>query len=149
MPREIEATVERWPIAGSFAIARGSKREAVVVVATISEAGFAGRGECVPYARYGETVEAVVAAIRAMAAPIRAGMDRAGLRQAMPAGAARNAIDCALWDLEAKQSGRSAAEIAGLPRLQPVETAYHAEPRQVRRRWALRREPPPAGRSSR
>ena len=78
MPREIEATVERWPIAGSFSIARGSKREAVVVVATIREAGFAGRGECVPYARYGETVEAVAAAIRAMAGAIAAGMDRAG-----------------------------------------------------------------------
>jgi L-alanine-DL-glutamate epimerase-like enolase superfamily enzyme len=124
MPREIEATVGRWPIAGSFSIARGSKHEAVVVVATIREAGFAGRGECVPYARYGETVETVTAAILAMAGPLATGIDRSMLRQAMPAGAARNAVDCALWDLEAKRSGRSAAEIAGLPRLEPVETAY-------------------------
>jgi L-alanine-DL-glutamate epimerase-like enolase superfamily enzyme len=111
------ARVERYPIRGGFTIARGTKREAVVVTAElIAELAdgrtLRGRGECVPYARYGETVEGVLAAIEAQGAGIAVGMDRAGLQGAMPAGAARNALDCAFWDLEAK--------IAGVP----VATAF-------------------------
>lgn len=115
--------VERWPIAGQFIIARGAKREAVVVVVTIEEGGHQGRGECVPYAHYGESVEGVAQTIRACAGDIEAGADRAALQHLLPPGAARNALDCALWDLEAKQTGTSVAALIGLPPLQPVATA--------------------------
>jgi L-alanine-DL-glutamate epimerase-like enolase superfamily enzyme len=120
----LRLAVERWPIAGSFAISRGSKTEAVVVVAELGAGKARGRGECVPYARYGETVASVTAAIEALRPQIEAGLTRAGLQVAMAPGAARNALDCAYWDLEAKTSGRRAAEIAGLPPLRPVTTAY-------------------------
>jgi L-alanine-DL-glutamate epimerase-like enolase superfamily enzyme len=124
MLRFLEVAVEKWPIAGRFVIARGSRTEAEVVVVTIREGDHAGRGESVPYARYGESVAGTVAAITAMAAAVAGGLDREGLRRAMPPGAARNAIDCALFDLEAKASRRTAAEIAGLPPLKPVVTAF-------------------------
>jgi L-alanine-DL-glutamate epimerase-like enolase superfamily enzyme len=116
--------VERWPIAGSFAISRGVKTEAVVVVAELSDGKARGRGECVPYARYGESVESVVAALEAMRPPLAVGLDRAGLQQAMPPGAARNALDCAFWDLEAKRSGRPVHALAGLRAPRPLTTAY-------------------------
>jgi L-alanine-DL-glutamate epimerase-like enolase superfamily enzyme len=116
--------VERWPIRGGFAISRGSKTEAVVVVASVSDGRHTGRGECVPYARYGESVEGVAAAIEACARPIENGLSRAELAALLPAGAARNALDCALWDLEAKRSGRSAAAMAGIGPLHPVPTAF-------------------------
>jgi L-Ala-D/L-Glu epimerase / N-acetyl-D-glutamate racemase len=122
--RELSVSVERWPIRGRFTISRGGKHEAAVVVATIVEGEHHGRGECVPYARYGESVEGVVQAIEACRVPIAKGLDRRGLQASMPAGAARNALDCALWDLEAKILRRSAAEIAGLPPLHAVETAF-------------------------
>ena len=118
------AHVERWPIAGSFTISRGAKTEAVVVVTEISDGRCRGRGECVPYARYGETIDGVLAALRGMADAIARGLTREALQGAMTAGAARNALDCALWDLAAKQSGRPAYELAGLPPPQPVTTAY-------------------------
>jgi L-alanine-DL-glutamate epimerase-like enolase superfamily enzyme len=116
----IEVGVETWPIAGEFVIARGAKREAIVVVAHISDGTVAGRGECVPYARYGETVESVRTAI--LAQPDVA--NRTALLNQMPAGAARNALDCALWDYEAKRSGTSVAVLAGLQRLDALTTAY-------------------------
>jgi L-Ala-D/L-Glu epimerase len=115
---------ECWPIAGSFAISRGSKSEAVVVVAELSDGIHCGRGECVPYARYGETVEGVTAAISAMGPAVAAGLDPAALREAMPAGAARNALDCALWDLAAKRAGRPVHELLGEPPPRPLITAY-------------------------
>jgi L-alanine-DL-glutamate epimerase-like enolase superfamily enzyme len=117
---EVTATVETWPIAGEFAIARGAKREAVVVVAHVGDGAVSGRGECVPYARYGESVDSVLAAIDAH----RHVHDRAALLQRMPAGAARNALDCALWDYEAKRTASSAVTLAGLGRLRPLTTAY-------------------------
>ena len=117
-------TVERWPIAGSFAISRGAKTEAAVVVAELSDGNVRGRGECVPYARYGETIEGVTAALEAMRPQIQQGLDRHALQHAMPAGAARNALDCALWDLAAKRAGRPAYDLAGLPAPGPVTTAY-------------------------
>jgi len=116
--------VERWPIRGAFTIARGSKREAAVVVAEIGDGAHTGRGECVPYARYGESLEGVVAALEGCRAALARGLDRAGLAALLPPGAARNALDCALWDLEAKQSGTSVAALAGLPPLHPVPTAF-------------------------
>jgi L-alanine-DL-glutamate epimerase-like enolase superfamily enzyme len=122
--------LERFPIRGGFTISRGSKREAAVVVAELTASPPDGRhargwGECVPYARYGETAERVVADIRAQAAAIAAGMDRAGLQRAMPPGAARNALDCAFWDLEAKLAGVPAWRLAGFDRPPgPVATAF-------------------------
>lgn len=124
MGARLSIVVERWPLANVFTIARGSKTEAVVVVVEIARDGHAGHGECVPYARYGETVEGVVAAIEARRAAIEAGLSRIELQQTVPAGAARNAIDCALWDLEAKLAGKPAWQIAGLPAPGPVTTAY-------------------------
>lgn len=121
---DLEVAVERWPIRGGFTISRGSKHEAVVVVASVSDGPHKGRGECVPYARYGESVEGVVAAIEARAHAIASGLSRAELASLLPAGAARNALDCALWDLEAKRCGRSAATLAGIATLQPVLTAF-------------------------
>ena len=124
MPLSLSVRTERWPIAGSFTISRGAKTEAAVVVAEVSDGKHVGRGECVPYARYGETLEGVAAAIDAIRARILEGLDRHGLQAAMPPGAARNALDCALWDFAAKQSGHPAHELAGLPPLRPLTTAY-------------------------
>src|SRR5260370_39339268 len=90
----LSVRVERWPIAGSFAISRGTKTEAVVVVAELSDGVCRGRGECVPYARYGETVEGVTAAIEAMAVDVTRGVDQDGLQNAMPAGAGRQTPYC-------------------------------------------------------
>jgi L-alanine-DL-glutamate epimerase-like enolase superfamily enzyme len=117
-------TVEHWPIAGTFTISRGAKTEAVVVVAELADGVHRGRGECVPYARYGESADNVGAAIEAMRPRLAAGLTRAGLQQAMAAGAARNALDCAFWDLEAKRAGRPVHELAGLPTPRPLITAY-------------------------
>src|SRR5262249_32776439 len=91
----LAARIERFPIAGSFTISRGAKTEAVIVVAELSQNGLVGRGECVPYPRYGETPEATLAAIEAMQEAIRGGLDRQALQTAMKPGAARNALDCA------------------------------------------------------
>ena len=122
-PPALSVRVERWPIAGSFAISRGAKTEAVVVVAELSDGSHRGRGECVPYARYGETVEGVAAAIAAMASDIARGLDRERLQSAMAAGAARNALDCAFWDLAAKRAARPVHELLGLAAPKPVTTA--------------------------
>ncbi|MDR7037697.1 L-alanine-DL-glutamate epimerase-like enolase superfamily enzyme [Methylobacterium sp. BE186] len=128
MSRRLSVAVERFPIAGAFTIARGSRTEAVVVVASIAceEGGrtLAGRGECVPYARYGESVESVADLIGAQAEAVASGLTRTDLLERMPAGAARNALDCALFDLEAKLAGRPAWEIAGLSAPGPATTAY-------------------------
>jgi L-Ala-D/L-Glu epimerase len=113
--------VENWPLAEAFVIARGAKIEARVVVVTLSDGQCVGRGECVPYARYGETVEGVVSTIHAALPSIT---NRVALQTALPAGAARNAIDCALWDIEAKRSGQRAHALAGLAELRPVETCF-------------------------
>jgi len=111
-------------LAGAFTISRGSKTEAVVVVAELGDGSHRGRGEAVPYARYGETPDGVVAAIEAMRPALRGGLDRDRLQAAMPSGAARNALDCAFWDFYAKQSGRRAYELAGLAPPKPLVTAY-------------------------
>jgi len=115
---------ESWPIRGAFTISRGSKTAADVVVVTLDRAGKAGRGECVPYARYGETVDSVIEQVAAQREALENDMDRDALQQALPAGAARNALDCALWDLEAKTTGRSVAALAGISAPEAVTTAY-------------------------
>jgi L-alanine-DL-glutamate epimerase-like enolase superfamily enzyme len=123
-PLTLSTAVERWPIAGSFAISRGAKTEAIVVVAELNDGAVRGRGECVPYARYSEDVEGIRAAIEAMGPALGAGLDRAGLQSAMPPGAARNALDCAFWDLAAKRERRPVHALAGLPPPQAVTTAF-------------------------
>jgi L-alanine-DL-glutamate epimerase-like enolase superfamily enzyme len=120
----LTVTTEHWPIAGTFTISRGAKTEAVVVVAELAVGPHCGRGECVPYARYAESVETVIAAIGALRPAIEAGLDRAGLQKALPAGAARNALDCAFWDLAAKQAGQPAYRLAGLAEPHALTTAY-------------------------
>jgi len=116
--------VERWPIAGRFTISRGAKTQADVVVAELSDGHHRGRGECVPYVRYGETVEGVAGTILALADEIARGLDRGALQEAMKPGAARNALDCAFWDLSAKRAGRPVHELAGLPAPKSLITAY-------------------------
>ncbi len=120
----LSARIERWPIAGSFTISRGAKTEAVTVVAEVSRSGHSGRGECVPYTRYGETAEATLAALEAMREPLSSGLDREALQAAMPAGAARNALDCALADLEAKAAGKRIWDLLARPEPKPCVTAY-------------------------
>lgn len=116
--------MEHFPLATPFVIARGSRTVSAVVVVTLTQGAARGRGECVPYPRYGESVESVGAAIDAVRQAIEAGADRLALQDLLPAGAARNALDCALWDLEAKRLGIRAEAMAGLHRLGPVTTAY-------------------------
>jgi L-alanine-DL-glutamate epimerase-like enolase superfamily enzyme len=123
VPR-LDVAIERFPIAGGFTIARGSKTEAVVVVARIVAQGLEGRGECVPYARYGETVDGVAAAVAAQADAIARGLTRLELQQAMPAGAARNALDAALWCLESRRTRRPVWALAGLPEPRPATTCF-------------------------
>jgi len=125
MALSLTVAIERFPINGAFTISRGSRTEAVVVTATVTDGRAVGRGECVPYARYGETVEGVVAVLEGLAGAVaEAGFDRARLATLLPAGAARNALDCALWDYEAKRSGIPARIAAGLDEPIPLVTAY-------------------------
>ena len=113
MDRELTLRAERLALRAPFRISRGVKTHAEVVVVELAHGGQRGRGECVPYARYGETIASVTAELRPLADRFRAGEPAAGLVAALPAGAARNALDCAAWDLEARRSGRSVAELLG------------------------------------
>jgi L-Ala-D/L-Glu epimerase len=116
----ISVRAESFRLAEVFTISRGARTETRVLTVEVTRDGVTGRGECVPYARYGETVESVAAQVEALPG----GIDRAALQSALPAGAARNAVDCALWDLEAKVAGRRAWELAGLPAPGPLVTAF-------------------------
>jgi L-alanine-DL-glutamate epimerase-like enolase superfamily enzyme len=125
----LAARIERWPIAGGFTISRGAKTEAVVIVAEVSRQGLdgeaiIGRGECVPYARYGETPEGTLAAILGLQDALRGGLDRQALQTRMGPGAARNALDCALWDFEAKVANKRIWDLLGQPAPRPLTTAY-------------------------
>lgn len=122
--RTLEARAERWALREPFRISRGVKTHAEVVVAEIRDGDRVGRGECVPYARYGETVAGVLAQIQSVRASVSAGLDRSALQRMLPAGAARNALDCALWDLEAHQTGQPVWVLAGLAPPRPLVTAY-------------------------
>ena len=124
LPLSLSVRTESWPIAGAFSISRGAKTEAQVVVAELNDGRHKGRGECVPYARYDETAARVMAAIGALGNTLALGFDRGRLQQAMPAGAARNALDCAFWDLEAKRAGQPVHALARLPDPKPLTTAY-------------------------
>lgn len=122
--RHVTALSESWPIAGSFRISRGVKTSADIVHVTITENGKTGHGECVPYPRYGESQRSVIAEISATRKFIEDGITREGLLTIMPPGAARNAVDCALWDLEAKLTGRSVAALANVAEPGLTITAY-------------------------
>jgi L-alanine-DL-glutamate epimerase-like enolase superfamily enzyme len=121
---DLAVRIEHWPLERPFTISRGTKTEAVVVTVELRHGGCSGRGEAVPYARYGETPEGVAAAIEAMRPALQNGLDRAVLQTAMPPGAARNALDCAYWDFEAKQNGCRAYQLAALATPKPLVTAY-------------------------
>ncbi len=115
MRRTLEARHDRFALRAPFRISRGVKTTADVVTVTIREGDLIGRGEGVPYTRYGESVEMVLAQVAAVARHIADGADRRELIGIMAAGAARNAVDCALWDLEAARAGRSVAQMLGAP----------------------------------
>jgi L-alanine-DL-glutamate epimerase-like enolase superfamily enzyme len=117
---KLEVTRDVFRLAQVFTISRGSRTEAQVLTVTVTEGGLVGRGECVPYARYGETLDSVEAQFRGLPGAF----DRTALQGLLPAGAARNAVDCALWDLEAKRAGKRAWEVAGLSAPGPEITAY-------------------------
>ena len=120
----LDVKSESWPIRGSFTISRGSKTRAEVVTVELRAGEYRGRGECVPYARYGESCDSVIDLIRGLEGDLANGLQRHQLQQALPPGAARNALDCAFWDLEAKQAGRRSWELAGIAGMAPQVTAY-------------------------
>ena len=120
-----EVVVSRWPIAGGFRISRGTKHEAVVVEVTVVGDGSWGRGEAVPYSRYGESVEAVEAELRQLVLEDGDRQDQwADASAQLKLGAARNAVDCALWDWDSRRLGQPACALAGVQRPSPVPTAY-------------------------
>jgi len=123
MSRTLRAQYDRFPLIRPFRIARGTKTAADVVAVTISEGDATGRGEAVPYPRYGETIDGALAAIEQVRPLIEQGGGRAELLNSLPAGAARNAIDCALWDLEARRSCRDVAAMIGGPALRAMPSA--------------------------
>jgi L-Ala-D/L-Glu epimerase len=119
MPLTITATIERWPVAGAFIIARGAKTHVDVVVVSVSDGCFTGRGEGTPIYYKGESAQSCAAQIAALGPDI----DRASIQTLLPHGAARNALDCALWDLEAQQAGVPVWQLAGLAEPMPIATA--------------------------
>lgn len=121
----LTAEIQKWPIAGSFTISRGSKTEAEVIVCKITDGKHSGQGECVPYARYGETLEAVKQNIERFAPQLASGeMTHLDILQSLQPGAARNALDCAIWDYYAKSTGKTICETVGLQPPTPQTTAY-------------------------
>ncbi len=118
----LTASIETWPIAGTFTISRGAKREAVVVVAELSDGTHVGRGECTPYPRYGETPEGTLTGLESLGGQVT--LDRSSWQYLMPPCAARNALDCALWDIEAKRAGKRAWDLAGLTSPKTILTCY-------------------------
>ena len=124
MPRSLSVARDSWPLASVFRISRGARTVSEVIVAEISDGSVVGRGECFPYARYGESLDSVEAQIQSAVGAIAEGAGREDLLSILPAGAARNAVDCALWDLEAKQAGSRAWTLAGLGEPEPVITVF-------------------------
>lgn len=115
---------DAFAIRGGFTISRGTRTHAHVVMVQLEDGAHSGRGECTPYARYDESIESVIAEIEAIRPQLEAGLTRKALQTLLPAGAARNAVDCALWDLEAKRTATPAFKLAQVPAPQPMETAY-------------------------
>lgn len=123
MLRQLSLRTDRRPLAAPFRISRGTRHAADLLVVELEQDGFVGRGEGAPNPRYGESTDSCTAQLGAMRGAIEAGLGRTELLRAMPAGAARNALDCALWDLEARITGVSAASLAGMERPPPLITA--------------------------
>jgi len=117
-------TRDTFRLKQTFTISRGSRTEAEVLTVQLTDGEYVGRGECYPYARYGESLDSVTAQIKAIESDLAEGLDTKNLQSLMPAGAARNAVDCALWDLAAKRSNTPVWQLAGLPEPKPVVTAY-------------------------
>lgn len=123
MPRNLQAQHDRFALTRPFRIARGEKSFADVITVTVTEGGITGRGEGVPYPRYGESIEAALATVESARGAVEAGLGRQGLLALLPPGAARNAIDCALWDLEARRSGRDVAGLLAIAPAGPLTSA--------------------------
>jgi L-Ala-D/L-Glu epimerase len=123
-PQRLTVTRRAWPLARPLMTAHGVKTTVDVVVAEISDGDSRGRAEGVPLRRYGESIDSVVATVDAMKGAVFSGLDRDTLQQALPPGAARNALDCAFWDIDAKRAFRSVAELAGLGAVPPLMTAF-------------------------
>ena len=124
MPPTLTVTREAWPLADVFRISRGVRTMSEVIVATITDGKDTARGECFPYARYGESLDSAEAQINSVVSAVGDGAGRDDLARLLPPGAARNAVDCALWDLEAKRLGKRVWEIAGLGDLRSVTTVF-------------------------
>jgi L-alanine-DL-glutamate epimerase-like enolase superfamily enzyme len=136
---ELKILLEDWRVDGVFAIARGAQTVANLVVVELRAAGRMGHGECEPQDHYGETVDSVVAQIESIRAALAAGLTREELQTRLPPGAARNAVDCAMWDLEAKLAGKSAWELAGLePRTVVTDYSLSLDTPEEMHRRALR-----------
>ena len=114
----------RWPVRGEFRISRSALTEIQTVIVELSQNGITGRGECRPYARYDETPESVIEIIESIRSDIEFGLSAEDLQRLLPPGAARNAVDCALWDLRARTQRRSVSDLLEMPAPQPRETAY-------------------------
>ncbi len=123
-PQRLTVTRRGWALARPITTAHGVETTADVVIAEISDGDSRGRGECVPITRYGESIDSVVAALDAMKGAVFSGLERETLQRALPPGAARNALDCAFWDIDAKRAYRTVAELAGLGAMTPVATAF-------------------------
>lgn len=120
---KVNLYTKSWPIRGHFTISRGSKTEAETIIVELMTDGWIGRGECVPYARYNESIETVIQQINGVLPEIKCGINRVQLQSLLPAGAARNALDCAMWDIEMKRAGHSIWQYLGITP-QPLTTAY-------------------------
>ena len=121
---KLSTSIDSFALAQVFTISRGSRTSAEVLSVSLEHDGAVGRGECVPYARYDETLDSVRAQIEAVQSAIENGMTRQALQTALPSGAARNAVDCAMWDLQAKQEKQSVWQLAGLEQPSQITTAY-------------------------
>ena len=124
MPNSFNIHAEAWPLAGAFRISRGTRKVSDVLMVEVNDGNYVGRGECFPYARYGEDIDSVQKQLNSVRSEIEHGLDRQALLNVLAPGAARNAVDCALWDLEAKRAGVRVWDLADLPAPEPVTTVY-------------------------
>jgi L-alanine-DL-glutamate epimerase-like enolase superfamily enzyme len=124
MPNSLSIKTESWPLAGEFRISRGVRKVSDVIVVEIIDRNYIGRGECFPYGRYGENLISVMEQVKSIQSIIEKGLSREMLLRTLPPGAARNAVDCALWDLEAKRAGARAWELAGCLAPEPLTTVF-------------------------
>ena len=124
MPYSLNIHIEAWPLVGAFRISRGTRKVSDVLMVEVNDGNYVGRGECFPYARYGEDTDSVQKQLNSVRSEIEDGLDRQTLLNVLAPGAARNAVDCALWDLEAKRAGARVWDLADLPEPEPVTTVY-------------------------